>query len=68
MTDSTDIIYAEKYPVYCPKKNNNLYTRFVANIISLRPIIKIALLIIIICILILIFLIIYAYFIKVVEK
>jgi hypothetical protein len=65
MTDSTDIIYAEKYPVYCSKKPNNFVTRSVTNITSLRPIIKIALLIVIMCILILIFLIIYAYFLKI---
>lgn len=60
----TNIIYADIYPAYSTKKPNNLYTRFVSNVTSLRPIIKIALIIILMLILIVIFLIIYSYFIK----
>lgn len=60
----TNIVYADKYPAFCPKKNNNLYTRFLATIYSLRPTVKIALIIIIMLILILIFLIIFAFYIR----
>lgn len=60
----TNIVYVDKYPAFCPKKNNNLYTRFILNITSLRPKVKIALIIIIMLILILIFLIIFAFYIR----
>lgn len=61
MTDPTDIVYADQYPLYISKNPNNLVTRSVANITSLRPIVKIFIIITIMLILILIFLIIFSY-------
>ena len=64
LPDPTHIVYADQYPLYISKNPNNLVTRSIDSITSLRPIIKIFIIIAIMLILVLIFLIIFAFYIQ----